>query len=214
VTGPGSFSSVKRLARLLILLVFLLGLWWILLSLGHILHHEDPLAKADVIFVLGGSRIDRIAEAGDLYLEGWAPRILLSRQFSEGGEVALRERGITVPAEVDIQRTVLVNMGVPSDAVEALTAEQVTTATEGDALVDAARAHNWSHIIVVTSKLHTARARLAVTRRFAGTSTRIVMRASRHDRANVDRWWETRSDSRFALFEAQRMLAYWVGVAD
>jgi len=41
-----------------------------------------------------------------------------------------------------------------------------------------------------------------------------VMRASRHDRANVDRWWETRSDSRFALFEAQRMLAYWVGIAD
>lgn len=40
------------------------------LSLGRILHEEDPLEHADVIFVLGGAHLDRAAEAGHLYLEG------------------------------------------------------------------------------------------------------------------------------------------------
>ena len=184
------------------------------MSLGHALHHEDALEKSDVIFVLGGSRMDRAAEAGDLYLEGWAPRILLSRPLSEGAEQMLRARGIDVPAIVDTQRAVLVSMGVPEHAIEALDVEQVTTATEGDAIVRIATARNWSRIIVVTSKLHTARARLTVMRRFKNTTTRVLVRASRHDRADPDQWWRNRDDFRFALFEAQKMIAYWVGLAD
>ena len=38
------------------------------LSLGRILDQEDPLEQADVIFVLGGTHLDRAAEAGHLYL--------------------------------------------------------------------------------------------------------------------------------------------------
>jgi uncharacterized SAM-binding protein YcdF (DUF218 family) len=206
---------VPRAARLLIFLAILAAAcWWGFVSLGHILHHEDHLEKADVIFALGGSRVDRIAEAGDLHLEGWAPRIMLSGQISEGAEDALRKRGITIPSELEMQRTILVSMGVPPDAIEELPDEQLTTATEGAAIASLARARNWSRIIVVTSKLHTTRARLAIRRSLQGTNAQVVVRATRYDPADVDRWWANRSDLRFALFEAQRLAAYWVGLAD
>src|SRR5690606_35383623 len=85
-TGPGSFPTLKaRLGAVLLLLLAAAG-WYLFTSLGHILHHEDPLEHADVIFVLSGTRVERVAEAGELYLAGWAPRVLLSRQIVEPAE--------------------------------------------------------------------------------------------------------------------------------
>ncbi len=205
---------MPRAARLLLSAALLATAGWTFVSLGHILHHEDALGPADAIIVLGGPRLERVVEAGDLYREGWAPRIVLSRPFRDGGELALAARGIGVPSEVDIQRNALIAMGVAPDAIEAFIAEQTTTATEGDEIYAMARARNWSRLVVVTSKLHTTRARLTLARRFKGTTTQILMRASRHDRADIDRWWANRNDLRFAVFEAQRLAAYWVGFAD
>ena len=187
---------------------------WRVVTLGHLLYREDPLQKADVIFVLAGARIDRMAEGGELYLEGWAPRILLSRQEREGGEAALTRRGIAVPSESDVQRGVLIAMGVPAAAIETVDAEQVATAMETEALYQAASSHGWRTLIVVTSKLHTARAGMAMRRRFEGTGVQIIMRGSRYDESDIDRWWTRRGTLRFVLFESQKMLAYWIGAAD
>ncbi|MGQ0737329.1 MAG: YdcF family protein [Acidobacteriota bacterium] len=203
----------RRVALAALLLAFLLTIW-LVTALGRVLHHEDPLERADLIYVLSGMRLERVVEAGDLYREGWAPRILLSRQLLDGGEIALKRRGVAVPDEVDVQRTALVAMGVPPEAIEATGGEQVATATESTELRRLSDARGWTRIIVVTSKLHTGRARLAFARRFEGSRARIIMRASRHDGSDIDRWWASRADARFALIEAQKMLLYWVGLAD
>ncbi len=205
---------MKRLATGLVLLILVGLVGWGFTSLGRLLHHEDPLEHAQLIFVLAGMRLERAAEAGNLYLEGWAPRILLSRPTSDGGEIALRRRGIAIPTEVDIQTDALVKMGVPRHAIHSLDEEQVSTARESQQLLDVAVANNWRSIIVVTSKLHTARARLAILRRTEGRGIRVIMRASRYDLWDRDGWWRTRGSLRFVLFESQKMLAYWLGVAD
>jgi uncharacterized SAM-binding protein YcdF (DUF218 family) len=222
--GPGSFSIphltlpivIHKRFRLIVLsaaaAVLLLLAWWLFVSLGHLLHHEDPLMHADTIFVLAGSRADRVVEAGDLYHEGWAPRILLSRQLSDKAEVVLRDRGIPIPSEVDFQRDILVQMGVPRSSIDDLGSEQITTATETDRLFELASANRWTRIVVVTSKFHTARTRLAMSRRFSGTPTEIIVRATRYDTANLDRWWASRADLRFAIVEIQKLVAYWVGL--
>jgi uncharacterized SAM-binding protein YcdF (DUF218 family) len=223
MTGPGSFSMppprsrpggrFRRLTIFILGIVIALALW-MAVSLGHILYQEDALARADVIFVLGGAHLDRAAEAGHLYLEGWAPLILLSRHLSDGAEVALRARGLTIPSVADIQRQALVQMGVPATAIEVLEVEQETTASESRELRGQFAARRWSRIIVVTSKLHTARAGLVLRRYFADTGVQVIMRASRYDAADIDRWWARRSDFRFAVFELQKLMAYWIGVAD
>ena len=207
--------SPTRLLVLSLITVSLAGLAaWQARRLGHLLHVEDPLRKADVIYVLGGARLERVAEAGELYLEGWAPRILLSRPARDGGERALAARGLPIQTEIDVQRQALVAMGVPAAAVDALATEQHATAGESVELRSMATARGWRTVIIVTSKMHTARSRLAIARRLDGTGITIVMRASRFDPADVDRWWTRRATLRFVLFEVQKLVAYWMGIAD
>lgn len=199
---------------LVVLVLLLVAAAWGLRTLGTRLHHEDPLARADVIFVLGGTHLERAAEAGDLFHEGWAPRILLSRPMSDGAEAVLTARGLEIPSVSDIQRQALVQMSVPARAIDVVGEEQASTASESRDLRARAVAEGWTRVIVVTSKLHTARAALVLRRHVAGTGVEIIMRASRYDEADVDRWWERRADARFAIFEAQKLVFYWLGVAD
>lgn len=204
----------RRLAFLVLLALLLLAGVLAVRSLGAILHHEDALDRADVIFVLSGERVERIAEAGELFLQGWAPAILLSRQRADAAEIALRARGIRLPTEIEFQRDVLVQMGVSATAIDALSDAQTATANEAVTLRRFAAVKGWKTIIVVTSKLHTARARLTMVRQLEDDGRRIIMRGSRYDEANIDRWWSNRSDLRFVLFESQKLLAYWLGIAD
>lgn len=209
-------AVTRRLLRaaFLVALAAILAALIITPRLGAFLVREDPLARADAIFVLGGTRAERPLEAVDLYAEGWAPRVLLARQVSDWGEVALRERGVDFQDEADVQVALMTRLGVPSSAIEVLDREQNSTADESDALRAAVLRHQWRTVIVVTSKQHTRRAGLAMRRRVADTGATVLMRASRYDRTDADRWWERRSSLRFTLFETQRLVAYWVGLAD
>lgn len=182
-------------------------------QLGRWLVVEDPLAKADVIYVLSGTRYERPLEAVDLYKAGWAPRVWLSTGVADWGEVSLRERGFKVTTEADIQIEVMGRLGVPAEAIEVIEAMD-STADEADALVAAARTHRWTRVIVVTSKQHTRRSAMEMRRKLSGSGVTIIMRASRYDRSNVDQWWQQRGTIRFTLFETQRLLAYWLGLAD
>lgn len=205
--------------RLLLRATALAALLFLLLAalafprLGRWLVVDDPLVKADVIYVLSGTRYERPLEAVDLFKAGWAPRVWLSTGVSDWGDIELRERGFKVPREADIQVNVMGQLGVPSSAIEVLE-EMDSTADEADALVIAARAHGWRRVIVVTSKQHTRRARMEMNRKLAGSGVTIIMRPSRYDRSNVDQWWQSRGTIRFTLFETQRLAAYWLHLAD
>jgi len=199
--------SAVILAPLLIVTIFALA------RLGAFLVIEDPLEKADAIFVLGGTRYERPLEAVELYRAGWAPKITLMRQISDSGEIDLIKRGVPYKREVDEQIEVMGRLGVPESAIIVMN-EANSTAEEGTALREIATQQQWQRVIIVTSKQHTRRARLVMRRRLTGTGIEVVVRASRLDTADVDRWWQNRSTLRFTLFESQRLLGYWIGVAD
>jgi uncharacterized SAM-binding protein YcdF (DUF218 family) len=182
-------------------------------KLGTFLVVEDPLDKADAIFVLGGTRFERPLEAVELYKEGWAPRILLFRMVKDFGEIELLRRGVDFPLESDVQFQVLSRMGVPADALAVL-GEKDNTKDEAQEIRDQIVARQWRRVIVVTSKQHTRRARLVLSRRLSGTNAQVIVRASRYDRTRPERWWRDRPTLRFTLFESQRLLGYWLGIAD
>jgi uncharacterized SAM-binding protein YcdF (DUF218 family) len=74
-------------------------------------HLNHPLEKSDCIFVLGSHDL-RVAERGaELYLEGWAPLLILS-----GGLGNLTE-GLWSEAEADKFAAVATSMGVPREAM-------------------------------------------------------------------------------------------------
>ncbi len=73
--------------------------------LGTFLHDEDPLQRADAIFVLAGTRMERPLEAVDLYLERWAPQIILTEDVPDRGILALEQRGFTFPTTAETAAT-------------------------------------------------------------------------------------------------------------
>jgi uncharacterized SAM-binding protein YcdF (DUF218 family) len=181
--------------------------------LGPWLVVQDPLVKSDAIIVLGGTMYERQLEAVDLYRDAWAPRIYLFRELIDWGELELIERGVPYTKVVDVQIDAMVRLGVPRGAIEILDRAE-STAAEADYVRQLVLARKLSRVIVVSSKQHTRRVRLVMRRRLADTGTDVIVRPSRYDRSNVERWWSERATLRFTLFETQRLLGYWLGLAD
>src|ERR1700750_3033372 len=87
-------------------------------SAGRWLNREDPLAHADVIFVLGGGMPQRAAEAGEVYVKGYAPEVWLSRPDNPAAELA--KLGIRFVGEEEYNRQILIHAGVPENAIRVL----------------------------------------------------------------------------------------------
>lgn len=209
------FVDVKRFLRrgAFIAAPLLIAVALLAPRVGSWLVVADPLAKADAIIVLGGTMYERPLEAIDLLKEGWAPRIYLFRELADWGEAELIERGIPYQRTVDLQIAVMEQLGVPRHAMHVL--DRAGSTAEESALVLALVTHErFSRVIIVTSKQHTRRARLVMRRRLNGSGAEVIVRPSRYDLAPVDRWWTSRGTIRFTLFETQRLLGYWIGVAD
>ena len=165
-------------------------------------------------FVLGGAQLERAAEAGDFWLEGWARRSCSRGPRADDGETALRARGLTIPVTGRPPAGLVVD-GVPDAATRFWGAEQENDRrAEARSCAPGCAVTSCKRIISVTSRFHTARAELVRRRYLAGTGIGVNMRASRHDATDVDRWWATRHDLRFALFEAQKFPAYGAELAD
>lgn len=180
---------------------------------GRFLHVEDPLERADAILVLAGTVAERALEAADLHRAGYAPRILLTTVAPDGGQLALEQRGVHVPTNAEIARDALVRAGVPRDSVVIFEGPHDSTADEARSLRRAMDAQGWTRAIVVTSKLHTRRARWVIRRELAGTGRRILIRSSRYDRSDPEHWWRQRGDARFTLFELQKFIVYALGLS-
>ena len=183
---------------------------------GRFLVREDPLEPAEAIFVLAGARVNRWLEAVELYREGRAPLIILSPGRLEHAEMALRERGIRLPAEGEIAREAILQLNVPPDAVRVLPGSLDNTAHEAAALHAFWRSappdRRMGRIIIVTSGYHTRRTGFAFRREFADAPVRLMVRASRFDEAQPARWWRHRADVRFVTSELQKLVLYTLGL--
>ena len=213
---PGTSRARTFARRVLVFLGLLIvaGGVWLLAYGGRFLQHDDPLQHADVIFVLAGTRLERALEALDLYKEGWAPRIVLSPGRPEPAERMIRARGIRFPLDVELTRDALVQLGIPSSAIVASDGYVDNTAQEANLLRAMVIANHWQRVIVITSKYHVRRAGFAFRRGLVHTTATVIMRATRYDPSDPANWWRYRADLRFAGSEWEKLILYWLGVAE
>ena len=157
-------------------------------SAGRRFVHVDPLAKSDAIIILGSQRVERTLEAGQLYRDGWAPRVVIMRVRDINRRSTLREMGIDVPLYFDVQVSILRQMGVPANAI--VEVREIVESTEGEArqIGGYARAHGFKRVIVVTSTYHTRRASRYL--RCLARDTQTIMRDSRLGSSDPDAWWQ------------------------
>jgi uncharacterized SAM-binding protein YcdF (DUF218 family) len=181
--------------------------------LGAFLAGEDPLQKADAIFVFAGTFVERPLEAVDLYREGYAPVIVITRSKREQSayDVA-RQRGAVLDDEFTVEREVLQQLAVPDSAIIAPDQVHDNTAQEAATLRSLVQRQRWSRVIVVSSKYHLRRVSLACDRALRGTSVQIIRRGTRYDPSVPEHWWRHRADIRWVISEAPKLLAYSLGV--
>ena len=209
---------VRRPRRLLLrafallVAVLVLGGAWAVPRAGRYLVVDDPLVKADAILVLAGTSAERWLEAVDLYRDGWAPRIVLSRGPVDEAELLLRRQVIRFPILAELSRDAMLQMKVPASAIMIVPDDVDNTAQEAAALHRVAVTARWRAVIVVTSKYHTRRTVFAFARELQGTGVTAIVRGSRYDTFDPERWWTRRADFRAVTSELQKLLAYRLGL--
>jgi uncharacterized SAM-binding protein YcdF (DUF218 family) len=124
----------------------------------------------------------------------------------------VRRKGIRYPAEAELARDAMVQLGLPADAVRILPGTVDNTAHEAEALRPLVRESGWRRVLVVTSRYHTRRTAFAFRRVFRDDQVRILVRGSRYDEAEPARWWRHRSDIRFVTSELQKLVLYGLGL--
>jgi uncharacterized SAM-binding protein YcdF (DUF218 family) len=209
---PSTLRSGGSVRRVLLIaaVVIAAGSAWAVYHLGAFLYDEQPLQRADTIFVFAGTRMERALEAADLYRQGYARLVVLTEEMSDGAIDELARHGIIVPTDAEVARDVMIRLGMPPDAIVIAPGVHNSTGQEAQTLRSLARVRGWRRVIVVTSKFHTRRAGLAARREVGGMGVEVIARGSRYDAADPAHWWRTRSDVRWVLLETEKIIAYWL----
>lgn len=200
---------MKRARLGVLVLIILIGGVIVFRGAGRWLNREDPLAHADVIFVLGGGMPQRAAEAGKVYAQGYAPEVWLSRPDSPTDELA--KLGIHFLGEEEYNRQILIHAGVPENAIHTLSGPVVNTEQELQEAVRELRRGGKTSVIFVTSPQHTRRV-WTLWRELAGNNPPAIVHAAHNDPFDPDHWWRNTRDVLSVVRESLGLLNAWAGL--
>ena len=199
----------RRRRTIKILLVCILIWPFAAWAAARLLITEAPLAKADVIVVLGGSANyrERAREAARLMLEGRAQRILVTNDNHRGAWSRSEQRNMYF-----YERTVQVleRSGVPNESVEVLMTPVSSTHEEAELLKSYADEHRLHSVLVVTSAYHSRRALWTFSRVFRDTGTQVGLMpvSPGADSPPPATWWLTIRGWRLVPTEYVKMIYY------
>jgi uncharacterized SAM-binding protein YcdF (DUF218 family) len=176
--------------------------------LGPWLVVNEPLTRSDAIFVMDGQTPQRELEGAALFLDGWAPRVALTRPRDTLSPEVRRLTGEAVPQERAVR--VLLRRGVPEAAIVKLEPIVENTLQELTADFEHARAQGWRRVILVSSPYHTRRIRVIWTARFEREIPAIV-RASRYEPVDSSRWWRSRRPLEDVVHEVFGITNFFLG---
>ena len=147
---------------------------------------SDPVTRGDAVAVLGGGIDLRPFVAADLYRKGFVGKILISR-VAEGRSVTSGE----LPGHTELNRTVLLNLGVPETAIETFGTANRNTMEEALALRDWAERNGSSVLIIPTDIFAARRVSWIFRREFFGSDVRIEVPSFDAENYTRTGWWKT-----------------------
>jgi uncharacterized SAM-binding protein YcdF (DUF218 family) len=172
---------------------------------------EDALAEADAIVVVAGGAPFRERAAADLYRQGWAPRVLISRPTNPARVEALVALGVR-PFDLQAEsRAALLSFGVPAGAVVALSEPVRITEDELGVVKREAHARGWRRVILVSTPEHTRRVK---TIWYWGGNGEVeaIVRGSHYGRSEGP-WWRDRRLTEDVLHEYLGLAAVYLGIS-
>jgi uncharacterized SAM-binding protein YcdF (DUF218 family) len=184
----------------------------LLRAAGRALVVDDPRERADAVVVVAGHTPSREAMAAALFRDGWAPRLVVSRQSVPGRVQQLLDMGIR---RLDFQGesvAALEKYGVPRDAIVTLDQPVEITETELRAVAALARDRGWRRLILVTTPFHARRVQL-VWRRESGGAIEDRLAVVSDECGAGDAWWRRRRCSEAVLHEYLGLLALYLHIS-
>lgn len=146
---------------------------------------SDPLGPADAIAVLGGGVDLRPFLAADLYKKGLANKILVANVKLS----PIEKLGI-VPPHADLNREVLLKLGVPEEALIGFGSDVSSTFEESRALAVWAKDTGAHTIIVPTELFPSRRQRWILNRELGPVGAHVIIDAHKPLEYDVDDWWQ------------------------
>ncbi|SME89850.1 YdcF family protein [Desulfovibrio gilichinskyi] len=178
-----------------------------------ILHRVDNLEKADAIVVLGGQYF-RPIYAADLYNEGYAPLVLVSKPVAYDEVKAIRRLGIPRKLQWEIYREILLKKGVPESNIKYFGGKNMSTIDEAEQLKKELTEHKLptdiKKIILVTSPLHTGRAGKIF--RDALPDKDFIVVGDPYEPV-LKKWWTNFHTAPYIILEATKNVFYYLGGA-
>jgi uncharacterized SAM-binding protein YcdF (DUF218 family) len=182
----------KRIvAGLVLLLVIVLAAGFrsqILTGLADFLIVDDPLQKAQLIFVLNGDYNSRPFLAAQLYQEGLSPQIAIARAQSTPAEGLGLTRN-----ETDISVSIMEALGVPADRILVLPFPGGVTSTFDEARVlrGYLDTHPLQRVLLVTSAFHTRRARWIIDKELSPLPVSLEVASAPYIGFDQTNWWKS-----------------------
>ncbi|MFC1474697.1 YdcF family protein [bacterium] len=153
------------------------------------LHVQDPLEKADAIYVYGGGVIERPVYAAKLYREGYAPTVVVGGILMDSNLIAIGH----YLNDGDINRKVVVKRGVPGKRIVQIW-EGTSTYEETESLKKYILQNKLKSVILVTSPFHTRRVRMCARRVFKDTGVKLIVTSVPDPEVNLENWWVDERD--------------------
>ncbi len=176
-----------------------------------ILQQVDKLEKADAIVVLAGNYF-RPIYAAELYSEGYAPIVLVSKPIVYTEINALHKLGIKRKYQWEIFRDVLLIKGVPENKILFFGKDNMSTIDEAENLkimfAENELGANIRKIILVTSPLHTGRAGKIF--RDALPNKEFIVVATPYEPV-PEKWWSNFRTAPYIVLEAAKNIFYYFG---
>lgn len=182
------FNLRAWIALCAIALLTVLALWMlrrpVLTATARAWTLEDPLSKADAIFVAGGGADVRPSAAARLYHEGYAPRILVASP----PERPTTARGLQ-PDHGTVNREMLLADGVPAEAIEMIAAGARNSHEEALGLRSWMQTHGAHTALIPTEYVHTRRMHWLYAKLMEPNNLHAIIHAIRPLEYSEKDWW-------------------------
>jgi uncharacterized SAM-binding protein YcdF (DUF218 family) len=144
----------------------------------------DPIEPADAVAVLGGGIDTRPFAAAKYYHQGLVPKILVSSARTSPSE----RLGVST-SQTELNRAVLLRLGVPETSIEIFGHELSSTFEESVALREWAERAHVTRIIVPTETFSSRRVKWTMQHSFALTKIRVRVLALEPWEYSRYQWW-------------------------
>ena len=207
--------TAERRGRRLLLLAALLaalagGGIWAFRNLGRWLVAPDGLQHARAIVVLSGRVPFRAMEAAEIYREGWAPEVWLFHDESDAADQACARLGIHHVADHEYDQLILERLGVPRDAIRILEPPTTNTVSEARRIAAELRRLDGDRAILVTSAVHTRRAKV-IWHLAVGDNPQAILRGAASEPWDADHWWRATQDVEAVVHELLGLINTYLG---